>query len=257
MRQQCLAGRVARCREPRCPGRSHGKGCKREKDDGKEGNGGGGLVKPDIVFFGEGLPHRFFAQLIDLKKADLLLIMGTSLQVQPFASLIDHVSAECPRVLLNLERVGEIAGLLSGGSAHPSLLNETGFDFEGWTLPKKHQHEKEMIRDLFMQQKTDEGVQMLAEGAGWGEDLQVLYRKICKHPCIDEIGVSVDNLEGQARTKKQVDGSVDATPESARKDEEEDKKSLEEARRAANDEEKGIIGGEELALQLDKLDVKD
>ncbi|KAI1229605.1 hypothetical protein IHE44_0011796 [Lamprotornis superbus] len=50
-----------------------------------------GLVKPDIVFFGESLPSRFFALLeSDFEKVDLLLIMGTSLQVQPFASLISR-----------------------------------------------------------------------------------------------------------------------------------------------------------------------
>ena len=48
----------------------------------------GGLVKPDIVFFGENLPERFFERLKDLQQADLLIILGTSLVVQPFASLI-------------------------------------------------------------------------------------------------------------------------------------------------------------------------
>lgn len=47
------------------------------------------MVKPDIVFFGENLPPRFFSCMqSDFSKVDLLIIMGTSLQVQPFASLI-------------------------------------------------------------------------------------------------------------------------------------------------------------------------
>ena len=46
-------------------------------------------VKPDIVFFGEGLPERFFALAdSDFEACDLLLVMGTSLVVQPFAGLI-------------------------------------------------------------------------------------------------------------------------------------------------------------------------
>ncbi len=47
------------------------------------------LIKPDIVFFGESLPQRFF-QLVqqDFQQCDLLIIMGTSLTVQPFASLV-------------------------------------------------------------------------------------------------------------------------------------------------------------------------
>ena len=48
-----------------------------------------GLVKPDIVFFGESLPSRFFQiKQTDFPQADLLIVMGTSLTVQPFASLI-------------------------------------------------------------------------------------------------------------------------------------------------------------------------
>ena len=41
-----------------------------------------GLVKPDIVFFGEDLPQRFHSlQLPDFAKCDLLIVMGTSLEV--------------------------------------------------------------------------------------------------------------------------------------------------------------------------------
>jgi NAD-dependent deacetylase sirtuin 2 len=50
-----------------------------------------GVVKPDIVFFGEDLPSRFFFCVEeDFPKCDLLIILGSSLVVQPFASLIDR-----------------------------------------------------------------------------------------------------------------------------------------------------------------------
>ena len=46
-------------------------------------------MKPDIVFFGESLPDRFWeAAETDFPAADLLIVMGTSLVVQPFASLV-------------------------------------------------------------------------------------------------------------------------------------------------------------------------
>lgn len=45
-----------------------------------------GVVKPDIVFFGEMLPHRFLLHLADFPMADLLLILGTSLEVCQQAS---------------------------------------------------------------------------------------------------------------------------------------------------------------------------
>ena len=54
-------------------------------------------MKPDIVFFGESLPERFF-QLApeDFGQADLLIVMGTSLVVQPFASLIGRACEAVP-----------------------------------------------------------------------------------------------------------------------------------------------------------------
>ncbi|KAI9443519.1 DHS-like NAD/FAD-binding domain-containing protein [Lactarius indigo] len=67
-----------------------------------------GLVKPDIVFFGESLPSNFYSALAKLSDADLLIVMGTSLTVHPFASLINTVTKQCPRVLINLDQVGGI-----------------------------------------------------------------------------------------------------------------------------------------------------
>ncbi|XP_041052928.1 NAD-dependent protein deacetylase sirtuin-3-like isoform X2 [Carcharodon carcharias] len=39
-----------------------------------------GVIKPDIVFFGEQLPANFHRYIIDLPSADLLIILGTSLE---------------------------------------------------------------------------------------------------------------------------------------------------------------------------------
>lgn len=69
-----------------------------------------GIIKPDIVFFGENLPARFFTTAInDFPKADLLVIVGTSLVVQPFASMVHEVSDDIPRLLINLEPVGKVS----------------------------------------------------------------------------------------------------------------------------------------------------
>ncbi|XP_065447933.1 NAD-dependent protein deacetylase sirtuin-3, mitochondrial isoform X2 [Chrysemys picta bellii] len=68
-----------------------------------------GLIKPDIVFFGEELPHRFFLHVTDFPMADVLFIIGTSLEVQPFASLADAVRSSIPRVLINRDLVGPFA----------------------------------------------------------------------------------------------------------------------------------------------------
>ncbi|RIA98697.1 DHS-like NAD/FAD-binding domain-containing protein [Glomus cerebriforme] len=68
-----------------------------------------GIVKPCITFFGESLPDNFFRKLKDFKTCDLLIVIGTSLQVQPFASLIDYVGEKTPRLLINLEEVGVVS----------------------------------------------------------------------------------------------------------------------------------------------------
>ena len=56
-----------------------------------------GLVKPDIVFFGEALPPHFFANRELPALADLCIIIGTSLSVHPFASLPQFVREGVPR----------------------------------------------------------------------------------------------------------------------------------------------------------------
>ncbi|XP_028671909.2 NAD-dependent protein deacetylase sirtuin-3 [Erpetoichthys calabaricus] len=65
-----------------------------------------GTVKPDVVFFGEELPERFFLHSKDFAKADLLIVMGTSLQIEPFGSIINTVRPTVPRLLLNKDHVG-------------------------------------------------------------------------------------------------------------------------------------------------------
>uniref|UniRef100_A0A3P9LII5 Si:dkey-103i16.6 n=1 Tax=Oryzias latipes TaxID=8090 RepID=A0A3P9LII5_ORYLA len=63
-------------------------------------------VKPDVVFFGEDLPRKYFLHRKDFPKADLLIIMGTSLKIEPFASLVNSVRSTVPRLLLNRNAVG-------------------------------------------------------------------------------------------------------------------------------------------------------
>jgi len=68
----------------------------------------GGLVKPEIVFFGEQLPAAFFLNRMKPAEADLCIVMGTSLTVQPFASLPGFCAEGTPRVLINKERAGSL-----------------------------------------------------------------------------------------------------------------------------------------------------
>lgn len=63
-----------------------------------------GVIKPNIVFFGEDLPGRFKELLeADFQECDLLIVMGTSLQVQPFCSLAQRVKETTPRLLVHTQ----------------------------------------------------------------------------------------------------------------------------------------------------------
>ncbi|KAF8603240.1 SIR2-domain-containing protein [Ceratobasidium sp. AG-I] len=90
--------RLVLARNEDMPGGVNVPKCKRRGCDG--------LVKPDIVFFGESLPEKFHDSLSVLPFADVALVMGTSLAVHPFARLPELVSDRCPRVLMNMEVVG-------------------------------------------------------------------------------------------------------------------------------------------------------
>jgi NAD-dependent SIR2 family protein deacetylase len=65
-----------------------------------------GLVKPDIVFFGEALPKIFHSSFETIRHADLVIVMGTSLKVFPFAFLVSCISDDVPVVLINRENPG-------------------------------------------------------------------------------------------------------------------------------------------------------
>ncbi len=120
-----MAGRVVRCEDADCDG----------------------LVKPSIVFFGEQLPERFWNSLKpDFEASDLLIVMGSSLVVQPFASLVERTRGGVPRVLINREAVGRWR---RGVSEEPD-------------------------RDYMLLGDCDEMIEALCAELGWGEDLDLL-----------------------------------------------------------------------------------
>ncbi len=48
----------------------------------------GGIIKPDVTLYGEMLPPAFLEAEECIKQADMLLVLGTSLKVEPASSLI-------------------------------------------------------------------------------------------------------------------------------------------------------------------------
>ncbi|KAK6011738.1 transcriptional regulator, Sir2 family, partial [Ostertagia ostertagi] len=98
-----------------------------------------GVVKPDIIFFGENLPKRFFQCAIsDFPKCDLLLIMGHA------------VSEDVPRLLINKEQAGR-AGIV-----------ERAMGIQG---------------DVFWSGTCDDGCRRLAELLDWEHELDQLVQE--------------------------------------------------------------------------------
>lgn len=111
----------------------------------------GGLVKPEIVFFGEQLPRAFHDNIDLPAEADLCIVMGTSLTVQPFASLPSAARDGTPRLLINMERVGGLGGRSD---------------------------------DVLLLEKCDKGVMRLCRALGWDEELEDLWART--DPAFDE-----------------------------------------------------------------------
>ena len=66
-----------------------------------------GPCKPKVIFYGESLPSNFFEKIKDIKDIDLIIIMGTSLKVYPFAGIPQFVSPNVGIVVFNMEKVGD------------------------------------------------------------------------------------------------------------------------------------------------------
>lgn len=65
-----------------------------------------GVVKPDITFFGEKLKSKVRTSIRrDVDKADLIIVVGTSLKVAPMSRILSWFPSHVPRVLCNRERV--------------------------------------------------------------------------------------------------------------------------------------------------------
>ncbi|KAK2159435.1 hypothetical protein LSH36_153g01027 [Paralvinella palmiformis] len=168
-----------------------------------------GVVKPDIVFFGETLPQRFFLCAgEDLQKCDLLIIMGTSLVVHPFASLVNrtHFQFKIVFVIFNVrgksEKMSRIFFLV-GKNCLRLYLNleksENPYDplmaLLGSASSFKFDH-NDNYRDVFHQATCDDGCFALAELLGWKDELKKMidteHEKIMKANATTEAGSGID-----------------------------------------------------------------
>ncbi|KAI5960659.1 SIR2 [Candida pseudojiufengensis] len=65
-----------------------------------------GVYKPDITFFGEDLPEKFYSCLSkDAIDCDLVIVVGSSLKVEPVSSMIDQIPKNVKKVLINKDPI--------------------------------------------------------------------------------------------------------------------------------------------------------
>jgi len=171
-----------------------------------------GLVKPDIVFFGESLPDSFRRSSPQLCEADLLNVMGTSLTVHPFASLVNMVPSKCPRVLINLDHVGNIGN---------------------------------KVDDIVLLGKCDEIIQELCKELGWEEDLMKEWEATAASveggaESKDRVSADVANNESEDKVADEVEELAKNVEKALAISEEKD----------VNDAKQGEVSREESSAQL-------
>ena len=142
----------------------------------------GGIVKPDITFFGESLPPRFEELVVpDSQRCDLLLVLGTSLQVYPVGRLPDVVGPWVPRVLFNRDPVhiaekckmseyeSKVMGLdkVRSEQEDDEDVVDSGFWFDL----------EENYRDVFAQGNCDDTVKEFVDLLGWTKELEILMQE--------------------------------------------------------------------------------
>lgn len=164
-------------------------------------------------------------------------MIGTSLQVHPFAGLIDHVKINVPRLLINREPAG----------VHHT--RRSGFDFE-W--------EHGRTRDALFLGSCDDGVEKLAKLLGWEKDLEKLYvegnKKLKQIWDAEQLGKEAEEKAEEKDEEEDVDKLGEVLEKLTTTDKEEEKEKEENATKSKDNDDKEV---EELTEKLSKLTAED
>lgn len=130
------------------------------------------LLLPDVVMNDDDLPEEFFDQLDkDFHECDLLIVMGTSLRVEPFPGMIEDPPLNAPRVLINNEPVVTYT---------EEIIEKNGKLIE---ISKDRMSKKFKFghffnrRDIFLGGDLNKNVFKLIKELGWENDLNKLINK--------------------------------------------------------------------------------
>ena len=166
-----------------------------DDDDARNGadpNICGGVLKPNMIFFGETLPNSVAKRLEkDREKADAIIIMGTSLSVAPMSKVIQYLSPSIPRLLINrnvvkaanqrirTKDVEEGDGKKGGEEVEEEEDTRDGYVFDACLLGNCDDVSNALVREM------DRGINGKSEKEsksttdGNGEDDETTYRMLC------------------------------------------------------------------------------
>lgn len=109
-----------------------------------------GVIKPDIVFFGEALPKTFDICIEkDIPKADLLLVIGSSMSVHPVSCIPDLLPPSIHQVLINREAVDHCFDVELLGDCDEILEALFENDTQEWTQTGPFSYEINKTLSLF------------------------------------------------------------------------------------------------------------
>ncbi|KAF2706655.1 NAD-dependent histone deacetylase SIR2 [Pleomassaria siparia CBS 279.74] len=112
-----------------------------------------GIMKPDITFFGEALPSDFFHRLRDedREKVDLLIVMGTSMKVEPVSEVPNFLPRDVPQIFISRDPIHHInfdINLLGDCDVVVAeLARRAGWEFVHEMLPKGQETDIASIDD--------------------------------------------------------------------------------------------------------------
>jgi len=127
------------------------------------------VMKPDIVFFGEGLPDHFHNSITrDKEFCDLLIVIGSSLKVRPVALIPSSLPPEVPQILINREPLPHCKFDVELLGDCDSIINQICLMLgEGWDNPV---HRDKLEQHLGLPPDYYKAKESSGPGAGKPED---------------------------------------------------------------------------------------
>ncbi|KAJ1349926.1 hypothetical protein KIN20_005605 [Parelaphostrongylus tenuis] len=108
-----------------------------------------GVIKPDIVFFGEDLGKDFHIQMAaDKDEVDLLVVIGSSLKVRPVSLIPFSVDRNVPQILINREPLSSYRADIELLGNCDEIIEDICIALGGGFVDMLESHQNKMMRNL-------------------------------------------------------------------------------------------------------------